>query len=140
MEEEKVQEILEKLKQTCPDLEVSMLQTKQRGDRRLIVIQGFSATGDIDDWSINVVNPIMWRMQDKLAEYDGGMLDFRMLFIRGNQFVLWSPDVHFGDVFAEFTKPLHKEVYGYEAQQHYIGGCSDINDVLDYLTHTQVWF
>ena len=140
MEKEKIQEILEKLKQTCPDFEVSLLRTEQRGGRYLIVIQGFSAVGDIDDWSINVVNPIMWRMQDRLAEYDGGTRDFRLLFIRSNQFVLWSPDVYCGDVFAEFTKPLHKEVYGFEAQQHYIGVCKDINDVLDYLTHTQVWF
>ena len=140
MEEQEIQEILEEMKQACSEFEVSMLPTKQRGDRRLLVVSGFSPSGDIDDWSINVVNPIFWRMRDKLAEHEGGQRDFRVLFIRSNQFVLWSPDVCWGNVFREFDKPLHTDVYGYEAQQHYVGLCKDINDVIHYLTNTQVWF
>ena len=140
MEEQKIQEILEEMKQACSELEVSMLSTKQRGDRRLIVVSGFSPSGDIDDWSISVVNPLFWSMRDKLSEHKDEQGSFRMLFIRGNQFVLWSPNVGFGNVFREFDKPLHTDVYGYEAQQHYVGSCKDINDVIGYLTTTHVWF
>lgn len=140
MEKTKVQQILEELKQAYPKREISSLATKQRGNRWLIVIKGFDSTGDIDDWSVDTVYPIFWDMLKQLEQHEGATNDLRFLFIRNNQFVLWSPNVGFGNVFKEFKKPLHKDVYGDYAQQHYVGECKDINDVLAYLTTTDVWF
>ncbi|MBR1604951.1 MAG: hypothetical protein IJ660_02455 [Alphaproteobacteria bacterium] len=140
MEEIKIKQILVELKQAYPKYEIFALSTKQRGNRQLIVVKGFSPVGDIDDWSIDTVYPIYWEMVKLLEQHEGANHDLRFLFIRNNQFVLWSPDVGFGDVFREMKKPLHKDVYGDYAQQHYVGECKDIQDVLDYLTTTDVWF
>lgn len=132
--------ITEELKKAFPQLEISMLATKHRGDRSLIVVKGFSQSGDIDDWSVDIVYPIWWRMIEILEQYEDGMRNFRLLFIRDNQFMLHSPEVGFGNVFREFSKPLQQDVYGDFANQHYVGECQNINDVIEYLTSTQVWF
>lgn len=137
---DKKAEIMEKLKNAFPNLEVSILTTNQRGDRKLIIVKGFSLEGDIDDWSINIVYPIWYKMMEILEQYEGGMRDFRLMFVRGNQFMLHSPEVGRGAVFRHFKKAVRKDVYGDEKYRHYVGECSDINDVLEYLTQTQTWF
>ncbi len=134
------EKILKELNNAFPKLEISPFSTKQRIDRTLIVVQGFSEAGDIDDWSINIVYPIWWKMIEILERHEGGMRDFRLLFIRNNQFMLHSPDVGLGNIFKEFSKPLMKDVYGDYERQHYIGNCQNINDVIEYLTSTQIWF
>ena len=138
MEREK--KLLEELKSAYPRYEISMLPTKQRGDRKLVVVKDLEDAGDVDDWTVDRMYPVWWHMRDILANYENGMRDFRLLFICDNQFMLWSPDVGTGNVFREFKKPLRKEVYGYEAQQRYIGECKSIQDVIDYLTETTIWF
>ena len=79
-------------------------------------------------------------MLEILEKHEEAMRDLRLLFIRGNQFMLHSPNVGFGSVFREMNKPLYIDVYGDQERQHYVGECQDINDVLEYLTQTQVWF
>ena len=140
MKEKQVQQILEELKQAYPRYDISTLPTKQRGNRYLIIVNGFRDEGDIDDFSVDIVYLIRWGMLDILEEQNDAMRDLRLLFIRGNQFVLYSPDVGCGNAFKEFKKPLHKEVYGYFQHQHYVCECQNINDVLEYLTTTDVWF
>ena len=54
--------------------------------------------------------------------------------------MLHSPNIGFGSVFREMNKPLYIDVYGDQERQHYVGECQNINDVLEYLTQTQVWF
>ncbi|MEE6207719.1 MAG: hypothetical protein VZR95_06675 [Alphaproteobacteria bacterium] len=68
------------------------------------------------------------------------MRNFRLLFIRNNQFMLHSPNVGCGDAFREMKRPLRKEVYSDFERQHYIGECRNIADVLEYLTLTQIWY
>ena len=136
----KEKQILEELKQTFPQLEFLLFSTRQRGDRKLIVVRGFSAGGDLDYWSIEIVYPIWHKMLEILERYDGGMRDFRLLFVRGNQFMLHSPDVGFGAVFREFHKPISIDVYGYEDRRHYVGECQKIIDVVEYLQQTEIWF
>ncbi|MBR3662313.1 MAG: hypothetical protein IKN67_03425 [Alphaproteobacteria bacterium] len=140
MEQTKVKQILDELKSAYPKYDISSCLTQQRGDRYLIIVKGFDDVGDIDDWSVDTVYPIWWNMVHILETHEEAMRDLRLLFIRNNQFMLHSPDVGLGSVFKEFKKPLHKEVYGDYAHMHYIGECQDINDVLDYLTQTHVWF
>lgn len=140
MEEKKLNEILEELKHAFPKYDILSLPTNQRGNRQLIIVQGFDSFGSIDTWSVDVVYPIWWDMMKILEKYEGAMRDLRLMFIRGNQFLLHSPDVGLGNVFKNMDKPLHREVYGYEGHRHYIGECRDINDVLEYLASTQVWF
>ena len=140
MEETKTQQILEELKHAFPKYEISSLPTNQRGDRQLIIVQGFDTEGSIDSWSVYVVYPIWWDMMKILEKYEGGLRDFRLMFIRGTQFLLHSPDVGCGNVFKNIEKPLFRKVYGYAEHQHYIGECRDINDVLEYLTTTTTWF
>ena len=140
MEELRIKKILEELQQAYPKYEISSLSTQQRGNRYLIVVKGFDASGNIDDWTVNVVYPIWWNMLEILDKHEGAMRDLRLLFIRDNQFMLHSPDVGFGSVFREMTKPLHIDVYGDYERQHYVGECMNINDALEYLTTTQVWF
>jgi hypothetical protein len=132
--------IMEELKNAFPRLEISMLSTKQRGNRKLIIVKGFSEIGDIDDWSVDIVYPIWWKMIEILERYESAMRDFRLLFIRGNQFMFHSPYLGFGDVFGGFSKPLRKDAYGDYAHRHYIGECQNINDVMEYLTSMQVRF
>ena len=140
MEQKQIQQVLAELQRAYPKYDISALSTKQRGERHLIVIKGFENIGDIDDWSVDMVYPILWKMLRLLEEHKEANHDLRLLFIRDNQFVLWSPDVGCGNVFREIKKPIHKDVYGDQERQHYVGECQDINDVLEYLTTTQVWF
>ncbi len=140
MEEASIQQVLKELKQTYPQYKISSLATRQRGNRHLIIVRGFKNTGDIDDWSINVVYPIWWNMMEILEKHEGAMRNFRLLFIRNNQFMLHSPNVGCGDAFREMKRPLRKEVYSDFERQHYIGECRNIADVLEYLTLTQIWY
>ena len=140
MDKQKAEELLEKLKSSYAEYEISILPIKQQVARWLVVVNDSHQTGDLDDWSIDVIRPIGRAMADILGKYEGGLIDFRLLFIRCNQFVLWSPDVGTGNAFAEFKKPLKTSVYGYESHQHYVGECQDIQDVLNYLTGTSVWY
>ena len=140
MQETKVQQILDRLKQAYPQYEISSLSTKQRGGRHLIIIKGFTDNSDIDDWSIDIVYPVMWKMMTIFEKYEDAMRCLRLLFIRNNQFVFHSPDVGKGNAFKEMQKPVNVDVYGNYERQHYVGQSRDINDVLEYLTTTQVWF
>jgi hypothetical protein len=140
MEEKNVQQVLNALKRFYPELDVSILPTKQCDGRWLVVVKGFADEGDIDFWSIQIIYPIWWTMVDILKDFKDGLSQFRLLFVRGNQFLLHSPDVGRGDVFREMKKGLCKDTYGHESLRHYVGQSIDINDVLTYLTETEVWF
>lgn len=140
MPETDVQQILEELKQAYPEYEISSLTTKQRGDKYLFVIKGFDSAGDIDEWSINIVYPAFADIQKFLDQRENTLKNLRLLFVRGNQFVFYTPDIGQGNVFREMTQALHTECYGLYERQHYIGECLNINDVLSYLTTTNVWF
>ena len=141
MEETKVQQILENLRQAFPKYEISSLLTKQRGKKYLIIVKGFDAIdSNIDDWSTKIVYPIWWDMMKILETHEEGICNLRLMFIRDNQFLLHSPDVGCGNVFRNMEKPLFRNVYGYAEHQHYICQCQNINDVLEYLTQTQIRF
>lgn len=132
--------VLQALKQAFPNLEISTISTNQRGNKKLIIVKGFSEAGNIDDWSVDTVYPIWWKMIEILDKYKSNSGSFRLLFIRDNQFMLHSPNIGFGNVFRKFDKPLCKYVYGDFERQHYIGECQNINDVIEYLTSTNAWF
>ncbi|MBP5698509.1 MAG: hypothetical protein J6W96_03165 [Alphaproteobacteria bacterium] len=134
------EEILKELKDAFPLFEIEMLSTEQRGNKSLIVVKGFSQNGNIDDWYSRTVYPIWWEMISILDNYKRGLRSFRLLFVRGNQFMLHSPNVDCGDVFREFKELLYKDISGYDSMQRYVGECRDINELLEYLTTTQIWF
>ena len=135
--EEKIQQILDGIKEAYPKLEVSVLPTKRRGDMRLIVIKGFDDKGDIDDWSEDIVCPILWdTVKPLIDELEEGWKHFRVIFVRDNEFVLHSPDVGFGNVFAEMHEPVQVSAFGYEEWHHYVGESRQIQEVLDFLTQT----
>lgn len=140
MEEQKVPQILEELKQAYPNLEFSVLPTQRHNGMKLVVIKGFddNSEKDIDDWSVDVVYPILWGTIMPLAEKYEAMRYVRFIFIRGTEFVLHSPDVGLGSVFACLRKPIdiHVVVFGSEKRRHYVGECQKINDVIDFLTNT----
>ena len=140
MEETKIQQILDELRQAHPMYDISALPTKQRGNKQLIVVKGFKNEGNIDSWSISIIYPLQWDMWNILEKNEGATGSLRLLFIRENQFVFYSPDTGCGNVFEEMKKPLHVDVYGGYEHQHYIGECLDINDILEYLSTTQIWF
>lgn len=132
-------EIMKELEQTFPSLEFLLFSTKQHDNKELIGIIGFSGRGNSVYWSIEVVSPLAKRMHEILQkhEYD----NFRLMFIRGNQFVLYSPDTGCGNVFREYDKPIQIDVYNFiKEQQYYIGACHNIVDVVDYLKHTTICF
>ena len=140
--EEQVQQILDGIKVAFPKFEVSVLSTKRRGDLRLIVIKGFDDECDIDDWSENVVYPILSDTVKPLIDgLEKGWRHFRVIFIRDNEFVLYSPDVGLGNIFARMHQPVHVEGFGYEEWHHYVGESRQIQGVLDFLTQTpEIYF
>ena len=140
MQETNVQQILEGLRQAYPKYEISSLPTRQRGGKYLFVIKGFDPAEDIDEWSINIVYPAFADMQKFLDQRENTLKNVRLLFVCGNQFVFYTPDIGRGNVFREMKQALHLECYGLYERQHYIGECSNIDDVLNYLTTTNVWF
>lgn len=140
MKEKQVQQILEELKQTFPMYDISPLPTQQRGNRQLIVVKGFKNEGSLDAWAVGVIYPLRWKMLLILEKYEGATRDLRLLFIRENQFVLYSPDIGYGNVFKEMKKPLRVGVYGDFEHQRYIGECETIDDVIEYLTTNTNWF
>ena len=140
MKEEQVQQILEELKQAYPMYDISTLSTKQRENRQLIVVKGFKNEKSIDAWTVGIIYTLRWNMLKILNKHEGATRDLRLLFIRENQFVLYSPDTGRENVFKEIEKPLRVSVYGEAEHQHYIGECDDINDVIEYLTTTTNWF
>ncbi len=140
MQEMNVQKILEELKQVYPKYEVSALPTQQRGGRYLFVVSGFGTLGDIDDWFLQEVSPFYREMLKFLEQRVDVWKYIRLLFVRGNQFVLYSPDMGLGNVFYKMEKAHQEDCFGYYENQYYIGECLNINDVLEYLTTTKVWF
>ncbi len=131
---------MEELKKAYPKHEISSLPTQQRGGRYIFVIRGFSSAGDIDEWSINAVYPVFSDIRRFLEQCENALKYVRLLFVRGNQFVFYTPDIGQGNVFRKMEETLHLECYGLLERQHYIGECYNINDVIDYLTTTDVWF
>lgn len=132
-------EIMKELEQTFPLMQFLRFQTKQSGNTELLGILEFSPRRDIDYWTVEVVYPIAKRIQEILQkhDYDG----FRLMFIKDNQFVLYSPDVGCGSVFREYDKPIYSiDVWGYKEQQHYVGVCQNIMDVVEYLKQTTICF
>lgn len=135
-----VQKILEELKRAYPKYEISAHSTQQRGGKYLFVVGGFGAVGDIDDWFLQEVSPFYWEMLKFLEQRVDVRKYIRLLFVRGNQFALYSPDIGCGNVFREMEKIHHEDCFGYYENQYYIGACLNISDVLEYLTTTKVWF
>lgn len=132
---------MEGLRQAFPAYEVSSLSTQQRGNKYLLVVKGFASGGCIDDWSVGVVYPLFSDMRKVLEQYKNALRYVRLLFVRDNQFVFYTQNTGWsGDIFREMSETLHYESYGYEEYQHYVGECLNIDDVLTYLTTTNVWF
>ena len=141
MKETSVQQILEELRQAYPGYEISALPTQQRGGKYLFIVKGFASGGDIDDWSVDVVYPLFSDMREVLKQNKNALIYGRLLFVRDNQFVFYTPDTCWsGNIFREMKETLHYESYGYEEYRHYIGECLNIDELLTYLTTTNVRF
>lgn len=135
-----VQQILDELKQAFEGYEISVVSTRQRGGKCLFVVSGFSAAGEIDAWPIEEVRPLYREMQAFLKQRMDVLKYARLLFVRGTQFVFYSPDIGGGSVFRKMETLHNLECYGYEHSQYYVGACLNIDDVVEYLTTTDVWF
>ena len=140
MQKTDVQQILEELRKVYPEYEISALLTQQKRGRYLFVISNFASGEDIADWAVYTVSPVYQEMFRFFEQRIDARKYIRLLFVRSNQFVLYSPDIGRGSVFRKMEKAHYRECFGYHENQYYVGECLNIEDVLEYLTTTDVWF
>ena len=125
--------VSEALKGVCPkDCTVEILPTRRRGNIRLVVVKYPSETinerFDIDDWAIEKIHLLHHDKVRPLLQPAGA---FRTIYCCGNRFVFYSPQC---GVFSKFDGHLGYEGYGDMEYQKYVGNCTDINEVITYLT------
>jgi len=134
MEEQKQNQLLEAVRDACPDAEFSLLTTMQRGDKMLLLVKS-SHMGNIDAWGFSKGSDLWWSVIYPATEKLGVSGSIRTLFVLSDtEFVLYAPALGiFGGVFGDLKKPVSYEVHGGEWHQYYVGTCQHINDVIDYL-------
>ena len=127
------QKLLETIKAVCPqNCEVEILPTKRRGNVKLIVIkyppETINEHFDIDDWAIEKVHDLH---HNKVRPLEVPAGEYKTIYCCGDKFVFYS---HFGGVFRHFKGHLYCDGYGDREYQKYVGVCSDIDEVITYLT------
>ena len=133
MEEQKQNQLLEAVRDACPDAEFSLLSTMQRGDKMLLLIKGVG--GNLDNWGFSEGSDLWWGVIRPITEKLKINGSIRTLFVLSDtEFVLYAPALGiFGGVFGDMKKPVSYEVYGNEWHQYYAGTCQRVEDVIDYL-------
>lgn len=133
---------VDELKKAFPKYDISTRETKQRSKLKLILFQGFTTVQGLDDWALDVINNFWWKKIVKLFDkHKGATQQFRILFIKENQFVLYSNYEYLGGKLCEARIPISNlDQNGLEENMYWMGECKDINDLLTFLTTTKEHF
>lgn len=126
------EQLLEKVQTLCPECSVEVKEINcSDGALLLLIIKDDTEAADIDDWAINHVYPLHFKISC-LLENSNAMHDTRMLFCRKNYFVLYSPEVWFSP-FRGFNGLQYSSWYGKGRSSHIVAEACDIEEVIDYL-------
>lgn len=130
MDTKQNENLLEVVRNTCP-FDVSIIPTKHQ--KQLMIIKYPPQDIDLDDWAITSVHPLYWDKIYPLIKKEESYLRIRCLHYCGNKFVLYIPD--FGlNILDNVNFQICYDSYGHESQHKYVGKCSDINQLISFLT------
>ena len=125
--------LLSDLQRDCPGYDFSAFDPQRSRDLWLLVIKDPSETGDIEDWSINVVYPLRENKIIPILKRYNAQYKCRVMFRRGDQFVLYSM---WPEVFSHFGEEVACEWCGSDEDLHCMGENPHIEAIIAYLQNT----
>ncbi len=125
--------LLSDLRRDCPGYEFSAFDTQNLCDLRLLVIKDPGEAGDIDDWLVNVVYPLRKNKIKPIMKQYNAQYKCRVMFRRGDQFVLYSM---WPEVFSHFGEEVACEWCGSDEDLHCMGENPHVDAIIEYLQNT----